>query len=152
MMFIIAISFFQSGKAGDDYYGYNANLLNDVKNRFIKGGLDVLNTVFKKGLFENTLNATDWLMTTNDLVPRVAYAHLDGDWHSSTMHSLKVIVPYVVLGGVVVVDDYNDYSGCRLAIHEFWGIASIPAVVKKYNKQWDLSIKNNVLVINSLSA
>jgi hypothetical protein len=54
---------------------------------------------------------------------RIAYAHLDGDWHDSTMSSmLKRLAPYLSIGGCFVLDDVYDYSGAQDAYSDFFDV------------------------------
>ena len=140
----------KEGKAGPGYYGYNKNLLSDIKNRFGDLGLDpeTNNVHFHPGLFQDTLNVTS----------DVVYAHLDGDWYESTMTGLTRVVPRVVAGGYVVVDDYFAYSGCRKAVDEFFGVTKdsviksnirYPLVVVKFGRKWSMS-KRERLVIQAM--
>jgi asparagine synthase (glutamine-hydrolysing) len=50
----------------------------------------------------------------------VALAHLDGDWYESIMTCLQRIEPHLVPRGVLVIDDYDTWSGCRKAIDEYF--------------------------------
>ncbi len=54
----------------------------------------------------------------------VALLRLDGDWYDSTRVCLDYLYDNVSEGGLVVVDDYNYYEGCRRAIQEF--LAKLP--------------------------
>lgn len=63
-----------------------------------------------KGLFEKTL-----LIEGN-----VALAHIDCDWYESVMTCLKRIVPHLIRGGVLVIDDYDGWSGCRKAVDDYF--------------------------------
>jgi hypothetical protein len=60
-----------------------------------------------------------------DTVPAAAHAlgdiallRLDGDWYESTRICLEHLYPRVVKGGVVVIDDYGHWSGCKRAVDE----------------------------------
>lgn len=105
-----------SGKAtgigNDIYYGYQENLLLRVKNNFQKYGFsetqDSVN--FVKGFYQNTLNIDE----------DVAMAHLDCDWYHSVMVCLERIVPRLVPGGVLVIDDYEAWAGCKKAVDEYF--------------------------------
>jgi asparagine synthase (glutamine-hydrolysing) len=100
------------GIGDDKYYGYVDNLFDRVVSNFSKLGLPVEeNTVrLVKGLFQDTLTISE----------PVAVAHIDGDWYESVMTCLRRIVPHLVPGGVVVVDDYHAWSGCRTAVDEYF--------------------------------
>jgi hypothetical protein len=54
------------------------------------------------------------------LIPRpIAFLRLDMDWYRPTIFSLKNLVPHVVPGGVITIDDYGAHSGCRAAVDEW---------------------------------
>ncbi len=50
----------------------------------------------------------------------VAFAHIDCDWYESVMISLQRIEPHLAKGGVLVIDDYKTWSGCRRAVDEYF--------------------------------
>jgi len=99
------------GIEDDAYYGYKPNLLDTVRDNFHAFGIDLAASRVQliEGLFQDTL------------VPPgpVALAHIDGDWYDSVAVCLERIWPSLVPGGVIVVDDYDDWSGCRRAVDEF---------------------------------
>jgi asparagine synthase (glutamine-hydrolysing) len=96
------------GISGNRYYGYEENLYEKVVDNFRRHGVPVEenNTCLVKGLFDKTMNINR----------PVAFAHLDGDWYESVMTCLQRITPYLSRGGVLVIDDYNQWSGCREAV------------------------------------
>jgi hypothetical protein len=66
-----------------------------------------------KGWFEETLP-----VYASQLEP-IAVLRLDSDWYKSTRYCLETLYDLVVPGGVVIVDDYNAFIGCRKAVDEF---------------------------------
>ncbi|HYQ15452.1 MAG TPA: TylF/MycF/NovP-related O-methyltransferase, partial [Polyangiaceae bacterium] len=64
-----------------------------------------------KGLFQDTLPHVP--------LDRVAFAHIDCDWYDPVAFCLTSIAPHLALGGILLIDDYNDYGGCRTAVDEF---------------------------------
>lgn len=100
------------GIGGAEYYGYRDDLLGEVTASFERFGvpIDKANVELVKGYFEDTLSVDE----------PVAFAHLDGDWYSSTMTCLERIWPRLVVGGRLVIDDYFKWSGCRTAIDEYF--------------------------------
>jgi macrocin-O-methyltransferase TylF-like protien len=94
------------------YYGYEENLLEKVTQSFARHGvpLDTNNICLVKGLFYDTIHPSG----------PVALAHLDGDWYESVRTCLERIEPHLVPGGVLVIDDYDNYSGCRSAVDEYF--------------------------------
>ena len=99
------------GLGGDTYYGYRDDLLGDVTRSFERYGIDTrtADVTLVPGFFEETLHLDE----------PVALAHVDCDWYDSVRVSLERIVPHLVTGGRVVVDDYWTYSGCRDAVDDF---------------------------------
>lgn len=49
----------------------------------------------------------------------VSILRLDGDWYESTMTSLTYLFPHVVLGGLIIIDDYYAFDGCAKAVHDY---------------------------------
>ncbi len=100
------------GIGGETYYGYREDLEGEVTASFARHGLplDERNVQLVAGLFQDTLIVEE----------PVALAHLDGDWYESTMTCLERIAPRLVVGGRIVLDDYDTWSGCRTAVHEYF--------------------------------
>ena len=100
------------GLKGHAYYGYEDNLLDKVSDNFRRHGVpvDTNNVHLVRGLFQETLRVSD----------PVALAHVDGDWFESVMTCLQRIEPHLIEGGVLVIDDYDDWSGCRKAVDEYF--------------------------------
>jgi hypothetical protein len=100
-----------TGIQDDPYYGYEPGLLSTVEGNFRRLGVDPVsaNVHLVQGLFEDTLHPSG----------PVALAHVDGDWYDSVAVCLRQIWPALSPGGVVVIDDYDDWSGCRQAVDDF---------------------------------
>jgi O-methyltransferase len=49
----------------------------------------------------------------------IAVLRLDGDWYGSTMQCLTALFPYVLPGGLIILDDYYFWDGCSRAVHDF---------------------------------
>jgi asparagine synthase (glutamine-hydrolysing) len=99
------------GIGGDPYYGYVEDLYERVVKNFARFGqtVDQRRVALHKGLFQDTLQPTT----------EIAFAHIDCDWYDPVKLCLDRIVPCLSAGGYVVLDDYNDYGGCRRAVDEF---------------------------------
>src|SRR3546814_6455492 len=98
---------------GDPYYGYRDDLYEHVSTQLARFGTPVdgarINLV--KGLFEETLPSLD--------IERIAFAHIDCDWYDPVRYCLDETSRRLAPGGIIVIDDYNDYEGCRVAVDEF---------------------------------
>lgn len=98
---------------GDDlYYGYEPELLNKVKNNFSSFGINTRTSHvhFVKGLIQETMNINE----------PVVFAHIDVDWYQSVQYSIENIWPNLVKGGIIILDDYLDWGGCRKAVDEYF--------------------------------
>ena len=51
---------------------------------------------------------------------RIAILRLDTDFYKSTKHLLEHLYPRLSSGGVLIIDDYGAWHGCRLAVQEFF--------------------------------
>jgi asparagine synthase (glutamine-hydrolysing) len=101
-----------TGIAGRTYYGYETDLLTTVRENFARHGRAVErhNVSLIKGLYRDSLR----------IEQPVALAHVDCDWYDSVIVCLRRIEPYLVPGGVLVIDDYYSWSGCRRAVDDYF--------------------------------
>jgi asparagine synthase (glutamine-hydrolysing) len=100
------------GGEQDTYYGYEENLLEKVGETFRRYRLPAEHHHIEmiQGLYEDTLHVSE----------PVALAHIDCDWYESVMLCLERIVPHLIPGGILVIDDYFDWSGCRAAVDTYF--------------------------------
>jgi hypothetical protein len=75
-------------------------------------------TQYHVGWFQDTLRVVP------DNLDAIAVLRIDGDWYESTKICLETLVPRVSPGGIVVIDDYGKWPGCRKAVDEF--MAALP--------------------------
>ncbi|GAB4292306.1 MAG: hypothetical protein Fur0025_27930 [Oscillatoriaceae cyanobacterium] len=66
-----------------------------------------------KGYFQDTLPKM------RNAVGTIALLHADGDWYESTKAILENLYDRVSNDGIIQVDDYGAWEGCRQAVHEF---------------------------------
>lgn len=62
-------------------------------------------------------------------IGKIALLRLDGDWYSSTKVCLDHLYDKVVKNGVVVIDDYGHWEGCRKAVDEFLASHATPVML-----------------------
>jgi hypothetical protein len=75
--------------------------------------LEPRHTHFHVGWFQDTLPKV--ASQLGDL----ALLRLDGDWYESTRLCLEHLYPLLSPGGVLILDDYNSWSGCKKATDEY---------------------------------
>jgi predicted O-methyltransferase YrrM len=99
------------GIGGNRYYGYQNDLYNTVKVNLEGFGIDLdrQNVTLIKGLVQETL----WVEEP------IAFAHIDVDWYDPVKTCLERIFPLLSPGGVMVLDDYHSWGGCKRAVDEY---------------------------------
>jgi hypothetical protein len=56
----------------------------------------------------------------NEYYPNeIAILRLDTDWYESTKFELDNFYDKVSVGGIVIIDDYGHWQGCKQAVDEF---------------------------------
>lgn len=87
--------------------------LNDVQTNMRSTGYPQDLVHFVKGKVEDTIPAT---------MPDapIALLRLDTDWYESTAHELKYLYPLLIQKGVLVIDDYGHWEGCKRAVDEYF--------------------------------
>ncbi len=103
------------GIGGETYYGYLGDLYERVCATFaaLDRPVDGRRIVLHRGLFEETLDAAE--------TRPVAFAHIDCDWYAPVTYCLASLRDRLAPGARIVLDDYNDYGGCRKAVDTFVG-------------------------------
>lgn len=61
----------------------------------------------------------DTVPTVGPSMEPIALLRLDGDWHASTRVCLEGLFSRLSPGGILIVDDYGCYEGCRRAVDDF---------------------------------
>jgi O-methyltransferase len=85
--------------------------LSDVRRNLENTGYPEQNLHFVQGRVEQTIPTA---------APQaIALLRLDTDWYESTLHELRHLYDRVSTGGIVIIDDYGHWSGCRKAVDEF---------------------------------
>ncbi len=53
-------------------------------------------------------------------IDKIALLRLDTDWYESTKIELEVLFPKLVKGGILIIDDYGHWKGCKKAVDEYF--------------------------------
>jgi O-methyltransferase len=101
-------------RAGEQF---QAGELSVSKKRFLREfqKTSLRPPVIHKGWFSD--------MTAHDVPEYIAFAFLDGDFYESIRDSLKLVLPRMQAGGVIILDDYarEALPGVAKAAHELLG-------------------------------
>ena len=72
----------------------------------------------------------------------IALLRLDTDWYESTRHELLHLYPLLRTSGVLIIDDYGHWEGCRTAVDEYFGKGgATPLLLQRIDYTGRLAIK-----------
>ena len=94
-----------------------------VYKTFAATGVPMTNVRLVKGWFVDTVP------DVVEEVGAIALLRLDSDFHDATRFTLEQFYDRVVPGGVVIVNDYFAFEGCRKAVDDFRAERGIDAEV-----------------------
>ncbi|HWT56209.1 MAG TPA: TylF/MycF/NovP-related O-methyltransferase [Candidatus Microsaccharimonas sp.] len=66
-------------------------------------------------------------LTSTDVPEQIAFAFLDGDFYESIRDSLRLVLPCMQAGSVIIIDDYarEALPGAAKAVHELLPVAAV---------------------------
>lgn len=73
---------------------------------------------------------------------QIALLRLDTDWFESTRHELQHLFPRLASGGVLIVDDYGHWSGCRKAVDEYFAQFKHPVLLHRVDYTGRVLVKS----------
>jgi len=88
---------------------------------------------YVKGKVEDTL--------PKETPDRIAILRLDTDWYESTLCELEQLFPKLVTGGVLIIDDYGHWQGCRKAVDEYFAKNNVQMFLHRVDYTGRLGIK-----------
>ena len=71
----------------------------------------------------------------------LALLRLDTDWYESTRHELVHLYPLLADGGVLIVDDYGHWEGCRRAVDEYFSGEAEPVLLNRIDYSGRIAVK-----------
>lgn len=116
---------------GDDasaYTGANATDLETVWTALRLSQLPDRQIHLRPGLFAETFPPADRPET-------VALLHIDADWYDSVALALAHWYDRVPLGGVIVLDDFGYWPGCRQAVYDFCATRRIAPDLQRIGRE-----------------
>ena len=88
---------------------------------------------FVKGMVEDTIPAV--------APPDIAILRLDTDFYTSTKHELVHLYPRLTPGGILIIDDYGAFPGCKRAVDEYQEEKQTRLFLNRVDKNVRLAIK-----------
>ncbi|MGH8678072.1 MAG: TylF/MycF/NovP-related O-methyltransferase [Burkholderiales bacterium] len=71
----------------------------------------------------------------------IAMLRLDTDWYESTRHELEHLYPRLSPGGVLIIDDYGHWKGCRQAVDEYFEARNIRLLLNRVDYTGRIAVK-----------
>jgi hypothetical protein len=130
---------YSEGKAGGRLVGIakcDATLEYVRMALFEQARLSPANVFFHKGWFQDTLPADA------KTIGNIAVLRLDGDWYESTKICLEYLYPLLSQNGVIILDDYFCWEGCRKATDEYRNQHGITDPIVRVDQDCVLWIKS----------
>jgi hypothetical protein len=72
---------------------------------------------------------------------QLALLRLDTDWYESTRHELEHLYPRLSSGGVLIIDDYGHWDGCRKAVTEHFATVAPPLLLSRIDYTGRIAVK-----------
>jgi len=73
---------------------------------------------------------------------RIALLRLDTDFYESTRHELAHLFPRLSPGGVLIIDDYGSWQGCRRAVDEYVAEQGLRLFMTRVDNSCRVAIKS----------
>jgi len=105
----------------------------ETTRNILSSGYPAENINFIKGLVEDTIPQTP--------IDKIGILRLDTDWYSSTKFELEQLYPKLVKGGILIIDDYGHWEGCKKAVDEYFTNNGISIFINRIDYTGRLIIK-----------
>ncbi|MEQ9424507.1 MAG: TylF/MycF/NovP-related O-methyltransferase [Cyclobacteriaceae bacterium] len=125
---------FEAVKTGIDSSNWCYADLESVRANMALTGISSSQIELMKGKVEDTI-------PKNRPAGNIALLRLDTDWFESTLHELTHLYPLVVKNGVLIIDDYGHWSGCKKAVDQYFGSLPDPIYLSRIDYTGRVSIK-----------
>ena len=103
----------ESSVKNDDSMIWCYSTFENVKENLALTGFPPENVMMIKGKVEETI--------PSDIPSKqIALLRLDTDWYKSTYHELEHLYPLLIKNGILIIDDYGHWEGCRKAVDDYF--------------------------------
>lgn len=124
---------FEASKRSNDSSGWRYAPIEEVQGNLLGTGYSRDKLKFIKGKVEDTIP---------DFAPsQISVLRLDTDFYESTQHELIHLYPRLSVGGVLLIDDYGHWQGCRKAVDEYFMHNRIPILLNRVDYTGRIAVK-----------
>ena len=104
--------------------------INKEKNIWAYCNLETVKSNLNKELKTNNIklikgDVKDTLEIKDNLPEKISILRLDTDFYESTKIELEKLYPRLSLGGILIIDDYGHFKGCKKAVDEYFKNSNI---------------------------
>jgi O-methyltransferase len=124
-------------RTGPDSSDWNAASVEEVRENMLATGYDERRVHLIPGKVEDTIPAS--------APADIALLRLDTDWYESTRHELIHLFPRLVVGGILIIDDYGHWMGARAATDEYFKETRVRILLHRIDYTGRLGIKQDAL-------
>ena len=110
--------------------------LSDVQNNMQLTNFPAEKLVYIVGKVEATI-------PTPLLTEKISLLRLDTDWYTSTKHELIYLFPKLENNGVLIIDDYGHWEGCKKAVDEYFKENGINMLLNRIDYTGRVGIKTS---------
>ena len=130
----VAMEKFEETSTSEDSADWCYASLDEVQQNMYATGIDPSNLQFVKGKVEETIPQT--------MPEKIALLRLDTDWYKSTKHELEHMYPILVKDGILIIDDFGHWDGCKKAVIEYFADRPETALINRIDVAGRMIIKN----------
>jgi O-methyltransferase len=120
-------------RTGPDSSAWMSAPLEEVRQNMVGTGYDARRVHLVPGKVEDTIPAS--------APEEIALLRLDTDWYESTRHELIHLYPRLVVGGILIIDDYGHWVGAREATDEYFKENRVRILLQRVDYTARLGIK-----------
>jgi len=113
----------KDGEKAKEYVGKGVASEEDVCEVLKLVGTNLDQVTIKKGFFHHSF--------TEKTPEKIAFLHCDADWYESVILVLRTFYHLIPDGGVIVLDDFGYWEGCREAFYDFCKEYNIKPLVER---------------------
>ncbi|MBL0744035.1 TylF/MycF/NovP-related O-methyltransferase [Chryseolinea lacunae] len=116
-------------------WGWAYSPIDEVQKNIASTGYPASNFNFIKGKAEDTI--------PSNVPSKIALLRLDTDWYESTRVEMEYLFPRLAKGGILIIDDYGHWKGCRKAIDEYLEKNKIQIFLSRIDYTGRVAVKLN---------
>lgn len=126
----------KDGEEAAQWVGACVGSVPDVQAVFNKMQIAEERLTIKKGWFSETFK--------QETPETIAFLHVDADWYDSVLLVLETFYDKVNEGGVIVLDDFGHWEGCREAFYDFCHRKGIRPLLERFENDQAFWIKGRL--------